>query len=82
MSFPQTRLTLIQRLATGGSEEDWRCFLQDDWGPICRFSLRFGARNLDDAEEVASQTFEVFWEKRLLARWMSQRSAKLRTLPT
>ncbi len=80
MSFPQTRLTLIQRLATGGSEEDWQCFLQDYWGPICRFSLRFGARNLDDAEDVASQTFEVLWEKRLLARWMSQRSAKLRTL--
>ena len=80
MSFPQTRLTLIQRLATGGSEEDWQCFLQDYWGPICRFSLRFGARNLDDAEDVASQTFEVLWEKRLLARWTSQRSAKLRTL--
>lgn len=80
MNFPQTRLTLIQRLATGGSEEDWQCFLQDYWGPICRFSLRFGARNLDDAEDVACQTFEVLWEKRLLARWMSRRSAKLRTL--
>ncbi len=29
MSFPQTRLTLIERLATGGSEEDWQCFLQE-----------------------------------------------------
>ena len=80
MSFPQTRLTLIQRLATGGSEKDWQCFLQDYWGPICRFSLRFGARNLDDAEDVASQTFEILWEKGLLTRWTSHRSAKLRTL--
>lgn len=80
MSFPQTRLTLIQRLASGGSEDDWRGFLKDYWGPICRFSLRWGARNLDDAEDVASQTFEVLWEKRLLVRWISNRSAKLRTL--
>jgi RNA polymerase sigma factor (sigma-70 family) len=80
MSFPQTRPTLIERLAAGGSEEDWQCFLHDYWGPICRFSLRFGAQNLDDAEEVASETFEVLWEKSLLDRWTSQRSAKLRTL--
>lgn len=80
MSFPQTRLTLIQRLASGGSEEDWRTFLNDYWGPVCRFSLRFGAPNLDDAEDVASQTFEALWENRLLVRWVSNRSAKLRTL--
>jgi DNA-directed RNA polymerase specialized sigma24 family protein len=80
MSFPQTRLTLIQRLASGGSEDDWQNFLKDYWGPVCRFSLRFGARNLDDAEDVASQTFEVLWENRLLVRWVSHRSAKLRSL--
>ena len=80
MSFPQTRLTLIQRLASGGSEEDWHAFLQDYWGPVCRFSLRFGAQNLDDAEDVASRTFEALWENRLLVRWVSNRSAKLRTL--
>lgn len=80
MSFPQTRLTLIERLAGGGSEEDWQLFLKDYWGPICRFSLRWGAANLDDAEDVASQTFEVLWENRLLVRWVSNRSAKLRTL--
>jgi len=80
MSFPQTRLTLIQRLASGGSEQDWQSFLKDYWGPIRRFSLRWGARNLADAEDVASQTFEVLWEKRLLVRWVSNRSAKLRTL--
>ncbi len=80
MSFPQTRLTLVQRLAAGGSAEDWGSFLKDYWGPVCRFSLRFGARDLDDAEDVASQTFEALWEHRLLVRWVSNRSAKLRTL--
>ena len=80
MSFPQTRLTLVERLASGGTEEDWRRFLKDYWGPICRFSLRWGARDLDNAEDVASETFEVLWEQRLLVRWASNRSAKLRTL--
>lgn len=80
MSFPRTHLTLIQRLASGGGEEDWQRFLGDYWGPVSRFSLRHGAQNLDDAEDVASQTFEVLWENRLLVRWLSRRSAKLRTL--
>lgn len=80
MGFPQTRLTLIQRLTSSGAEEDWQNFLKDYWGPICRFSLRWGARNLDDAEDVASETFEALWEQRLLVRWAANRSAKLRTL--
>ena len=80
MSFPQTRLTLIQRLAAGGAEGDWEAFLNDYWGPVCRFALRFGAGNRDEAEDVASQTFEVLWENRLLVRWVAHRSAKLRTL--
>jgi RNA polymerase sigma factor (sigma-70 family) len=80
MVFPQTRLTLIQRLASGGSEEDWGQFLSDYWGPICRFSLRWGVGTVDDAEDVASQTFEVLLEKRLLVRWVSHRAARLRTL--
>lgn len=80
MSFPQTRLTLIQRLASGGSNEDWRLFLTDYWGPTCRFALRWGARNVDEAEEVASHTFAVLLENRLLTRWVSHRSAKLRSL--
>jgi RNA polymerase sigma factor (sigma-70 family) len=80
MAFPQTRLTLIERLASGGSDEDWQRFLRDYWGPICRFALRWGAGNLDAAEEVASHTIAVIWENRLLGRWMSNRSAKLRSL--
>ena len=80
MSFPSTRLTLIHRLAEGGSEDDWARFLKDYWGPLCRFCLRHGARDLDEAEDVASQTFEVVWTNRLLDRWRSNRSAKLRAL--
>jgi RNA polymerase sigma factor (sigma-70 family) len=80
MGFPQTRMTLVQRLASGGAEEDWQGFLKDYWGPICRFAMRYGARNLDEAEDVASETFEALWKQRLLVRWASNRSAKLRTL--
>ena len=80
MSFPETRLTFIERLASGDSQDDWRDFLRDYWGPVCRFALRSGAGNLADAEDVASQTFEVLWENRLLVRWVSNRSARLRSL--
>jgi RNA polymerase sigma factor (sigma-70 family) len=80
MGFPNTRLTLIQRLAAGGSAEDWQSFMQDYWGPVCRFSLRWGAEGLSDAEDIATQTFEILWENRLLVRWVSNRSAKLRSL--
>jgi len=80
MSFPQTRMTLIRRLASGGSEEDWGQFLADYRGPVCRFALRWGATCYDDAEDVASQTFEVLLECQLLARWASNRSARLRSL--
>lgn len=80
MSFPETRLTLIQRLAAGGNGEDWREFLRDYWGPVCRFALRSGAGQLNDAEDVAGQTFEVLWESRLLVRWIANRTARLRSL--
>jgi DNA-directed RNA polymerase specialized sigma24 family protein len=80
MSFPETRLTLIQRLSTGGTAEDWQDFLGDYWGPVCRFALRSGAGQLNDAEDVAVQTFEVLWESRLLVRWIANRTARLRSL--
>ena len=80
MSFPQTSLTLVQRLAAGGSETDWQMFLKDYWGPVCRFALRWGAANADEAEDVAAETFELLWKNRLLARWAANRCAKLRTL--
>ncbi len=80
MAFPPTQLTLICRIANGGSEEDWQQFLQDYWGPICRFALLETKLSWEDAEDVAASTFEVLLRNRLLAKWHSHRSAKLRTL--
>lgn len=80
MSFPQTRHTLILRLVDGQSEGDWQEFLNDYWGPICRFALRRGAVTLATAEDLASQCFEVVIRNKLLERWVSSRQAKLRTL--
>src|SRR5204863_17228 len=80
MAFPQTRHTLIERLAHGGNEHDWRDFLADYWAPVCRFALRRGNGRLDEAEDVAGQAFEVVLRNKLLSRWAASRQAKLRTL--
>ncbi len=80
MSFPDTRLTLIQRIAADGQAADWRQFLHDYWGPICRFAASRGPINAADAEDVASQVFEALLTNQLLVRWSTHRSAKLRTL--
>lgn len=80
MSFPQTRLTLIQRIVSEGNRDDWHTFVCDYWGPVCRFALRWGATHMDDAEDVAVETFEVLWRNDLLVRWIANRSARLRTL--
>jgi DNA-directed RNA polymerase specialized sigma24 family protein len=80
MAFPQTRLTLIERLAGGGGESDWREFLHDYWGPVCRFARQRGNLSREDAEDVASETLEAIVRNNLLARWSADRSAKLRTL--
>jgi DNA-directed RNA polymerase specialized sigma24 family protein len=47
---------------------------------VCRFALRGGAGHLEEAEDVAVQTFEVLWESRLLVRWIAHRTARLRSL--
>ncbi len=80
MSFPPTRLTLIQRLASTGTAEDWEVFVRDYWGPVCRFVLRCGCLSLASAEEVATETFSALWQGRLLVRWVEHRMSKLRTL--
>jgi RNA polymerase sigma factor (sigma-70 family) len=80
MTFPETRLTLIRRLATGSSEQDWGEFLADYWGPICRFAARRASLSEADAEDVASQTFAAVLSGDLFARWQANRAAKLRTL--
>jgi RNA polymerase sigma factor (sigma-70 family) len=80
MSFPETRSTLIQRIVRHGDEKDWSEFLADYWGSVCRFAMRRGNLKFEDAEDVASQTFEALVQNQLLTRWVSDRAAKLRTL--
>ncbi len=80
MSFPETRLTLIKRLSSGGSERDWREFLDDYWGPVCGFATRWGGLAVQDAEDVAAETFQTLIQSDLLVRWRENRAARLRTL--
>ncbi len=80
MAFPQTRLTLIQRLAAGGSQAEWQAFVADYWGPVFHFCLRRGGLQQDLAEDITAEVFVVLWHKNLLKRWDANPSAKLRTL--
>jgi len=80
MGFPQTRLTLIKRLAAEGSDQDWRTFHDDYWVAVCRFAMRWRGLSVDDAEDVAAETFQALLTNDLLVRWHSHRTAKLRTL--
>jgi RNA polymerase sigma factor (sigma-70 family) len=80
MTFPDTRQTLIHRLVHRAGEEDWRLFFADYWPAVYRFALRHDGVGAEDAEDIASQTFEALWKNRLLARWTSAPSSKLRTL--
>ncbi len=80
MSFPETRHTLIRRIASGGDDSAWRELLDDYWEPICRFAAYRGNLKRHDAEDVAAQVFEAFLRNRLLARWADAPVAKLRTL--
>lgn len=80
MSFPNTRHTLIQRLAEGAHRDDWQAFLDDYWGPLCRFAQRRANLSSADAEDVAAMVFEAVVQNRLLERWVDARTARLRTL--
>ena len=80
MSFPETRPTLIQRIAADNQEADWGVFLKDYWRPVCRFAARWGNLSYDDAEDVTSATFEILISKNLLSAWASNPAAKLRSL--
>jgi DNA-directed RNA polymerase specialized sigma24 family protein len=80
MSFPQTRETLVFRIAAKGDERAWGRFLSDYWLPVCRFAQQQDGLSIEDAEDTASQTFEVMLCNQLLQRWAADRSSKLRTL--
>lgn len=80
MPFPETRLTLIQRLAHQGGTDDWRQFHRDYWGSICQFARSVGRLSAVDAEDVTSLAFQVLLEGHLLDRWTNSPTAKLRSL--
>ena len=80
MSFPQTSKTLIFRVISENNQRDWHRFLSDYWPAVCRFAQQRAGLGVADAEDVASETFEAILRNNLLERWVSNRSAKLRTL--
>jgi len=80
MTFPKTRKTLIFRLTTDGAQQDWLQFLSDYWLAVCHFVQQRANLGFEDAEDVAAEAFEVLLRKHLLERWLSNPSAKLRTL--
>jgi len=80
MSFPDTQATLILRLSRGGSDADWQQFLADYWRPIARFAARIGSLPLDQAEDVAGETFLILVRSPLFARWQAERTGRLRGL--
>jgi RNA polymerase sigma factor (sigma-70 family) len=80
MSFPRTRETLVFRIAAKGDERAWSRFLSDYWLPVCRFAQQRANLGVEDAEDVASETFVAILRNQLLQRWVADRSAKLRTL--
>ena len=80
MSFPETRLSLIRRLAGDAAASDWQDFLADYWGPVCRFAQARASISSHDAEDVTAQVFQTLWESDLLERWNGNQAARLRTM--
>jgi RNA polymerase sigma factor (sigma-70 family) len=80
MTFPETRRSVIQEIAATGDQAAWHRFVADYWGPLCRFAMRGGRLSLDDAEDVTLECFLALLKNRLLARWIDQPTARLRTL--
>src|SRR5262245_58988204 len=80
MNFPETRKTLIARLAGGGTDSDWQQFAVDYWRSVVRFAERVGRIPLDQAEDIAGELFLVLLRSTLLNRWQQAPSAKLRSL--
>src|SRR5262245_49962171 len=80
MNFPETRKTLIARLAGGGTETEWQQFVIDYWRPVVRFAGRVSRIPLDQAEDIAGELFLILLRSNLLNRWQQAPGAKLRSL--
>jgi RNA polymerase sigma factor (sigma-70 family) len=79
MSFPETRPTLVSRLARGGSAADWQAFVRDYWGPVVRFAARLEKLPPDQAEDAAAETFLHLVKSTLLGHWQASPTGKLRS---
>lgn len=80
MAFPETRLSLIRRIVATGDATSWDQFMAGYWRAVCRFAMRIGNLQWQDAEDVASQVFEVLVRKSLLESWLDRPEAKFKTL--
>ena len=80
MSFPETRPTLIHRIARHNDEDAWREFFDDYWKPVCSFAARSGHLSPDDAEDIAAATFVALISSRLVSRWDERPISKFRSL--
>ncbi len=78
--FPETRQTLICRIANDSESPEWAVFLDDYWGPVLRFAMRRGQLKVVDAEDIAAETFVILVQQDLLAKWLSHPRSKLRSL--
>ena len=78
--FPQTRQTLIQRIATDRQAPEWNTFLDDYWGPVVRFAIRSGNLKIQDAEDITAETFKTLFTADLLSRWLEDRRSRLSTM--
>lgn len=80
MAFPETRVSLIRRIVTSGDAAFWDQFVAGYWRATCRFAMRIGNLQWNDAEDVASQVFEVIVRKSLLQSWLAKPEARFKTL--
>ena len=80
MTFPETRLSLIRRIVATGDATSWDQFVASYWRAVCRFAMRLGNLQWSDAEDVASQVFEVLVRKSLLESWLARPEARFKTL--
>lgn len=79
MAFPQTRLSLIDRIVLSDANGDWGHFLKAYWAPMVAFAKHRGRLSEAEAEDVVAVAVEAIISNQLLDRWHSDRSAKLRT---
>lgn len=80
MTFPETHVSLIRRIVVSGDAASWDAFVAGYWQATTRFAMRIGNLQWSDAEDAASQVFEILYQKSLLESWLSRPEARFKTL--